>query len=176
MKEGGRLQYSRGERTLAQTKPPAVWREGSRLSLFLLLYLAVIKSSLFLVRVDWSLFPWIMFLWFPYLRLLLQTCLAPPALCGEALSSHYRRLPILHATRICLQKYFHITVIYHFSFIPIFYFMCVSILATCMAVHMYARCPQKSEEGIRSPGTRVTDGCEPPCGCWKVNPGPLGSS
>ena len=34
---------------------------------------------------------------------------------------------------------------------------------------------QRSEtrRGIGSPGTRVTDGGEPPCGCWEPNPGPL---
>jgi hypothetical protein len=26
--------------------------------------------------------------------------------------------------------------------------------------------PQKPEEDSGSPGTGVTDGCEPPCGCW----------
>jgi hypothetical protein len=28
-------------------------------------------------------------------------------------------------------------------------------------------------EGIRSPGTRVIDNCELPCGCWKLTLGPL---
>jgi hypothetical protein len=28
-------------------------------------------------------------------------------------------------------------------------------------------------EGVRSLGTRVTDSCELPCGCWEFNPGPL---
>lgn len=32
---------------------------------------------------------------------------------------------------------------------------------------------QKSEEGIRSPGTGATYGCELPYGCWEPNPGPL---
>lgn len=32
---------------------------------------------------------------------------------------------------------------------------------------------QSSEEGIVSPGTGITDGCEPPRSCWEVNPGPL---
>lgn len=31
----------------------------------------------------------------------------------------------------------------------------------------------RSEEGVRSLGTRVIDGWEPPCECWKSNPGPL---
>jgi hypothetical protein len=28
-------------------------------------------------------------------------------------------------------------------------------------------------EGVRCPGTGVTDSCELPCGCWELNPGPL---
>lgn len=32
---------------------------------------------------------------------------------------------------------------------------------------------QKSEKGIRYPGTEVTDGGELPDGHWEANPGPL---
>ena len=32
---------------------------------------------------------------------------------------------------------------------------------------------KRLEEGIRSPGSGVTDGCEPPCGYGELNPGPL---
>ena len=28
-------------------------------------------------------------------------------------------------------------------------------------------------KGVGSPGTRVTNSCELPCGCWELNPGPL---
>ena len=28
--------------------------------------------------------------------------------------------------------------------------------------------------GVRAPGNGVTDSCELPCGCWDLNPGPLG--
>lgn len=28
-------------------------------------------------------------------------------------------------------------------------------------------------EGVRSPGTRVIDSCEQPCGSWEMNMGPL---
>jgi hypothetical protein len=28
-------------------------------------------------------------------------------------------------------------------------------------------------EGIKSLGVGVTDGCEPPCGSWELNQGPL---
>ncbi|CAO2634374.1 E3 ubiquitin-protein ligase NEDD4, partial [Lemmus lemmus] len=34
-------------------------------------------------------------------------------------------------------------------------------------------CLDKTEEGVGSPGSEVTDGCEPPCGCWELNPGSL---
>lgn len=39
--------------------------------------------------------------------------------------------------------------------------------------HMCVWFQQRSEEGIGSPGTGATDGCEPPCECWDSNPGPL---
>ncbi|XP_060240758.1 E3 ubiquitin-protein ligase NEDD4 isoform X1 [Meriones unguiculatus] len=34
-------------------------------------------------------------------------------------------------------------------------------------------CLDKQEDGVGSPGSEVTDGCEPPCGCWELNPGSL---
>jgi hypothetical protein len=34
-------------------------------------------------------------------------------------------------------------------------------------------CVQRLEGGIGCPGTGVTDGCEPPCDCCELNPGPL---
>lgn len=40
--------------------------------------------------------------------------------------------------------------------------MFIGVLPACMCV-----------EGFRSPGTRVTDRCELPCGFWKLNPSPL---
>lgn len=33
--------------------------------------------------------------------------------------------------------------------------------------------PQKTEEGVDSPGTGVPDGRELPCGCWDLNLDPL---
>ena len=39
--------------------------------------------------------------------------------------------------------------------------------------HTFARWPQRSEKGVGSSGTGVTDGCEPPCKCWELNLGPL---
>ena len=38
--------------------------------------------------------------------------------------------------------------------------------------HVCAWCSQRPEEGVRSPTTAVTDGCEPPCGYWELNLGP----
>ena len=35
------------------------------------------------------------------------------------------------------------------------------------------RSPRMSEESIGSPGSEVTDGGKPPCGCWVLNPDPL---
>ena len=50
----------------------------------------------------------------------------------------------------------------------------MSVLSQCIYVHhMHAWCPQKSEEGVRVPGTRVMSICEPPCGCQELNLGPL---
>nr|XP_048280276.1 E3 ubiquitin-protein ligase NEDD4 isoform X2 [Myodes glareolus] len=34
-------------------------------------------------------------------------------------------------------------------------------------------CLDKTEDGVGSPGSEATDGCEPPCGCWELNPGSL---
>lgn len=38
-------------------------------------------------------------------------------------------------------------------------------------VHIYlcALCPWRTEEGTRSPGNGVKQGCEQPCGCWESN-------
>ncbi|CAO2630728.1 hypothetical protein LEMLEM_LOCUS20997, partial [Lemmus lemmus] len=35
------------------------------------------------------------------------------------------------------------------------------------------QCPRRPEEGIRSPGTGVTDGCDPPCWRWDSNLDPM---
>lgn len=57
--------------------------------------------------------------------------------------------------------------------------VCLSCMYVCQICvssmcHMYARCLRRSEEGIRSSGTRVKSICEPLCRCWKLNPGPSG--
>ena len=47
-------------------------------------------------------------------------------------------------------------------------------LLVCMDVcHMGVWCPWRSEQDIELPGTGVTDGYEPPCGCWESNLHPL---
>ena len=45
----------------------------------------------------------------------------------------------------------------------------LSALCLCATFKQY---PQRADEGIRSPGTRVID-CKPPCGFWDSNPGSL---
>ena len=45
-----------------------------------------------------------------------------------------------------------------------FYFMNIGVLTVCVCL-----C-----EGVGSLGTRVTDSCGLSCGCWELNPGPLG--
>lgn len=50
----------------------------------------------------------------------------------------------------------------------------MTVLPACISVyHMHAWCPQRSEEGIRSPGTEVMDGCGPPYRYGEINPDPL---
>jgi hypothetical protein len=66
----------------------------------------------------------------------------------------------------------------HPDFLPfkiiLFYFMCVGNLLTSMSVYCVCSwCLRRPEEGVRSPGTRVTDGCEPPYPCKESNLGTL---
>lgn len=49
---------------------------------------------------------------------------------------------------------------------------------TCIFVHMYvcthARSPLGNQKGgVGSPGTEIGEGCEPSCGCWDLNLGPV---
>jgi len=44
-------------------------------------------------------------------------------------------------------------------------FMCMNVLPTCSYVRNMHEVPEEAQRGLKSPGTRVTDGCEPPCGC-----------
>jgi hypothetical protein len=46
------------------------------------------------------------------------------------------------------------------------YFMCVGILLVCMSLyHVCAVSSDTRREGVRFPGTAVTEHCEPPCAC-----------
>lgn len=40
--------------------------------------------------------------------------------------------------------------------------------------HMPTWYMQRSEDSVKTSGTRVVDGCELPCRCWELNLGPLG--
>jgi hypothetical protein len=55
--------------------------------------------------------------------------------------------------------------------------VCVSrSCIVCVCVSVYIACiqyTQRSEEGIISPGTGVSDGCEPSCESWKESLCPL---
>jgi len=42
-----------------------------------------------------------------------------------------------------------------------------------MCTSALTRYAWRREEGVRSQRTRVKDSCEPPCGCWELNLGPL---
>lgn len=86
-----------------------------------------------------------------------------------------------------------LTVIYSLQknlFVHLFIYMHIGVLPTCMSVcHVcvwHLQRPEDSidwrkvenrsccsEESIRFPGTRVTGGCELPCGSWESNSGPL---
>ena len=35
--------------------------------------------------------------------------------------------------------------------------------------HLCTWYPQRTEEGVRTPGTGITDSCEPLCGYWELN-------
>ena len=44
-------------------------------------------------------------------------------------------------------------------------------MVKCMSLHhMYAYFLQRPAVGITLPGTGVPNSCEPPYGCWKLNP------
>lgn len=52
--------------------------------------------------------------------------------------------------------------------------VCVLHGRACVRMyHVHIWGPQRSEESTGSPGTRVTNGCEPPNACWELNPCPL---
>lgn len=60
------------------------------------------------------------------------------------------------------------------SFLRCVYFTCMSVSTACMSVcQVYAGCQRRSNESIRSSRIGVTDGYEPPHGCWESNQDPL---
>lgn len=50
-------------------------------------------------------------------------------------------------------------------------FLPVCVYAPCMYLRPIEG--EEEEEGIGSPGTKVTDSCELPYGSWELNPGPI---
>ena len=54
-----------------------------------------------------------------------------------------------------------------------FYFVSTGELPACMSVHNSYAVPGEARKGRRAPRIGATDGCEPPCGCWEPNLGPL---
>jgi hypothetical protein len=53
-----------------------------------------------------------------------------------------------------------------FSFLSFFFFK--DLFIVCIRVH--CSCLQTHQKRASDP---ITDGCEPPCGCWELNSGPL---
>jgi hypothetical protein len=50
----------------------------------------------------------------------------------------------------------------------------MSILPACLYVHAVGSLvPTEIKRGVKFSRTEVMDGCEPFCGCWELNPGPL---
>lgn len=54
-------------------------------------------------------------------------------------------------------------------------FLYLIVLCVCVLFLHVCKClwSKISEENIRSPQTRITEGCDPPCVCWGLNLGPL---
>lgn len=47
----------------------------------------------------------------------------------------------------------------------------MDVLSASRTVHRVLAVP--TEDGVRSSRMGATDGCELPCGCWELYPGPL---
>lgn len=47
-----------------------------------------------------------------------------------------------------------------------FMFMCIDVSPAFMPVYYMPTLPRRSEGGVKSPGTRVRDGCEPSLCVW----------
>lgn len=58
----------------------------------------------------------------------------------------------------------------------VLFFRFLSFMCECLA-GLYPCAPRVySVGGVTSPGTGVTNGCEPLCRCWELNPGHLKST
>lgn len=59
-----------------------------------------------------------------------------------------------------------------FCFQKLFYYsMRMGVLHRCMPIHcVHASCIGKAKQDARAPGNGATDTCEPPHGCWELNP------
>ena len=53
-------------------------------------------------------------------------------------------------------------------YLPVYIFKKIYLFIYYMCVH--CSCPQTQQKRASDP---ITDGCEPPCGCWDLNSGPL---
>lgn len=53
----------------------------------------------------------------------------------------------------------------------ILYFMC--FVSTYVYITRVSGAHRGQKRGIKSPETGVKGSCEPPCGCWEPDPGPL---
>lgn len=56
--------------------------------------------------------------------------------------------------------------------LKVYYFVYVSIAYMCVVYYRHA-VPLQAKEGVKSPGTGVIDGCEPPHGWLELGPGLL---
>lgn len=99
--------------------------------------------------------------------------------CTEPITAKHLRMPtLMHAhcvpsTRNKIESEYHAFLHRLFT---IYYIKNIYLLYLYLSICMCATCMQESVEfrgGIRSPRTAAILGCEPPCGCWESNLGPL---
>lgn len=93
---------------------------------------------------------------------------SPASLCSSCFSNKWQTRNIFLIEKQALEKYF---LKFCISIRNVFFFMCFP------HVYMYVcyihATPVGAKEDISLLGTGVPVGCEPPCRCWEVNPGPL---
>ena len=90
----------------------------------------------------------------------MQACFCTAALCS-ANSPSVQFFPPLWILKIFLHL-FNLFYVYE----------CFAYMYVCVPC-VYMIPPRRPEKDIKYPGTGVTDNCEPPCGCWELNLGPL---